>query len=260
MAMQIDQKILIDFDVPAQMRDGTILRANIFRPAGDGQWPVLLTRLPYGKDFPLGSSVLDPAQVARRGYVVIVQDTRGRFTSEGEWDPMRNEAQDGYDTVEWASKLHYSNGLVGMYGISYFGFTQWVSLIQQPPSLKAAIPIMTWNDPFNGTLYRGGALEFGVQAQWHLAMGIDVLMRRHRTDPDPRNFGAALYKLAQDIDALGAQGYYSLPLKEFEPLVRNDVAPAFFENITSPMDRTKADSLTILGKHEQVTAPTFNIG
>src|SRR5205814_2012227 len=54
----------------------------------EGQWPVLLTRLPYGKDFPLGSSVLNPAQAARRGYVVIVQDTRGRFTSEGEWSPM----------------------------------------------------------------------------------------------------------------------------------------------------------------------------
>src|SRR5436305_705309 len=85
MAMQTDQKILIDFDVEAQMRDGTTLRANIFRPAGEGQLPVLLTRLPYGKDFPVGNSVLDPAQVARRRYVVIVQDTRGRSTSEGEW-------------------------------------------------------------------------------------------------------------------------------------------------------------------------------
>src|SRR6266496_4611693 len=72
MAMKTDQKILIDFDVEAHMRDGTTLRANVYRPAGDDQWPVLLTRLPYGKDFPLGSSVMDPAQVARRGYVVIV--------------------------------------------------------------------------------------------------------------------------------------------------------------------------------------------
>ena len=78
MAMQIGQQIAIDFDVPAKMRDGAILRANVYRPAGEGKWPVLLTRLPYGKDFPIGSSVLDPAQVARRGYVVIVQDTRGR--------------------------------------------------------------------------------------------------------------------------------------------------------------------------------------
>ena len=79
MAMQTNQKIVIDFDVEAQMRDGTTLRANVYRPVGDGQWPVLLTRLPYGKDLPLGSSMLDPAQVARRGYVVIVQDTRGLY-------------------------------------------------------------------------------------------------------------------------------------------------------------------------------------
>src|SRR5947199_1420882 len=129
MAMQTDQKVTIDFDVPAKMRDGITLRANVFRPAGEGKWPVLLTRLPYGKDFPTGSSVLDPSQVARRGYVVIVQDTRGRVTSEGEWDPFRYEELDGVDTVEWASKLFYSNGNVGMYGISYFGFTQWAAAV-----------------------------------------------------------------------------------------------------------------------------------
>ena len=129
MAMQNGQQITVDFDVPARMRDGTILRANVYRPVGEGQWPVLLTRLPYGKDLPLGSSVMDPVQVARRGYVVIVQDTRGRFTSGGEWDPMRNEALDGVDTIAWASKLPYSDGNVGMYGASYFGFTQWSAAV-----------------------------------------------------------------------------------------------------------------------------------
>jgi uncharacterized protein len=258
MTTQTGHQIAVDFDVPAKMRDGVILRANIYRPVGEGQWPVLLTRLPYGKDFALGSSALDPAQVARRGYVVIVQDTRGRFTSEGNWEPMRNEAEDGYDTVEWASKLHYSNGSVGMYGVSYFGFTQWSTLIQGPSSLKAAIPIMTWNNPLNGVQFRGGALELGTLANWQLSMGINVLMRRHSTDP--RTLGAAMYQLIQDIDTLGTQGYHSLPLKEFEPLVRNDVAPDFFLTITSPMDRKLVDPMTIAGKHEQVTAPTFNIG
>src|SRR5205823_1574659 len=122
MAMQLGQQIAVDFDVPSKMRDGTILRANIYRPVGEGKWPVLLTRLPYGKDFSIGSTTLDPVQVARRGYVVIVQDTRGRFASEGDWEPMRREGLDGVDTIEWASKLHYSNGSVGMYGASYFGF------------------------------------------------------------------------------------------------------------------------------------------
>src|SRR5260221_3259839 len=88
MAMQMDQKITVDFDVQASMRDGTILRANIYRPAGEGRWPVLLTRLPYGKDFSIGTAVMDPAQVARRGYVVLVQATHGRLNSAGQVRPF----------------------------------------------------------------------------------------------------------------------------------------------------------------------------
>src|SRR5260370_4199789 len=88
MAMQMDQKITVDFDVQASMRDGTILRANIYRPAGEGRWPVLLTRLPYGKDFSIGTAVMDPAQVARRGYVFIVHAARGRFISVRDCLPL----------------------------------------------------------------------------------------------------------------------------------------------------------------------------
>src|SRR5215467_13575403 len=107
------------------MRDGTVLRANVYRPAGGGPWPVLLTRLPYGKDLPLGTALLDPVQAVRRGYVVVVQDTRGRFTSEGDWSPFEAEALDGVDTIAWAAQQPFSDGQVGMYGASYFGFTQW---------------------------------------------------------------------------------------------------------------------------------------
>src|SRR6266550_3031030 len=115
-----------DFDVPVPMRDGTQLRANVFRPP-EGRYPVLLTRLPYGKDLPLGGAILDPVQAARRGYVVIVQDTRGRFASEGDFHPFVKEADDGIDTIAWAAEQPYSSGQVGMYGASYFGFTQWAA-------------------------------------------------------------------------------------------------------------------------------------
>ena len=260
MAMQLNQQVIVEYDVPAKMRDGVTLRANVYRPAGEGTWPVLLTRLPYGKDLPMGGSVIDPAQAARRGYVVIVQDTRGRFTSEGEWDPMRREPLDGVDTIAWAAQLPYSNGSVGMFGASYFGFTQWSAAVNSPPALKAMVPYITWNDPLNGVLSRGGALELGTGASWQMTMGLDVLIRRCRGGPDPRNFGYALYSLVKDIDALGTQGYWSLPLKEFAPLKRNDVAPAFFENIEHPMDRDYADPLIILGKHEGVKVPTLNVG
>jgi len=259
MAMQVDQQIIVDFDVPARMSDGTTLRANIYRPAGEGKWPVLLTRLPYGKDFPIGNSVMDAAQVARQGYVVIVQDTRGRFTSEGEWDPFRNEGLDGVDTIEWAARLPYSDGNVGMYGASYFGFTQWAAAVHQPPALKAMIPYITWNDPLNGVLFRGGTLELGA-ANWPLQMGLDVLMRRHRDNADSQVLGRAIYILAQEIDALGTRGYWSLPLKDFAPVKQQDIAPSFFEVVERSMDREQVEPMTILGKHENVTVPTFNVG
>jgi len=258
MASQISQQIIAEFDVPARMRDGTILRANIYRPAGEGKWPVLLTRLPYGKDLPLGTASLDPSQVARRGYIVVVQDTRGRFASEGVWEPMRNEALDGVDTVEWAAKLPYSNGNVGMYGGSYFGFTQWVAAVHQPPALKAMVPFITWNDPLNGIMFRGGALELGTLANWQLFVGLNVLMRRHAKDP--KALGQAIYLWAKEVDALGTQGYWSLPLKEFTPIKQQDIAPAFFEPIESPMSRELVEPMTILGKHENVTVPTLNAG
>ena len=260
MAMQMGQQTIVDFDVPARMRDGTTLRANVYRPAGEGKWPVLLTRLPYGKDFPIGASMMDPAQVARRGYVVIVQDTRGRLTSEGEWVPFVNEALDGVDTIEWAAQLPYSNGSVGMYGLSYFGFTQWASAVHHPTALKAMVPFQTWNDPLNGVIFRGGALELGTSGNWQLMMGLDVLMRRHRDDPQA--MGRAIYMLAKEMDALGKLGYWSLPLNEFGPLHRQNVAPSFFQNFSRPMDRTHEliEPMTIIGKHEQVTVPTLNAG
>ncbi len=260
MAMQLNQQIVVDYDVPARMRDGVTLRANIYRPAGDGPWPVLLTRLPYGKDFPIGSSIMDPAQVARRGYVVVVQDTRGRLTSEGEWTPFIHEPEDGVDTIAWAAQLPYGTGQVGMYGASYFGFTQWSAAIHRPPALKAIVPFQTWNDPLNGVLYRGGALELGTSGNWQLQMALDVLMRRHRSNPQA--LGQAIYLLARQMDSLGTEGYASLPLREFAPLKEQDVAPYFFENFTHPVEREYElmRPLHILGHHHNVTVPSFNIG
>jgi hypothetical protein len=254
------QAISVDFDVPARMRDGTVLRANIYRPAVEGRWPVLLTRLPYGKDFPLGTAALDPVQAARRGYVVIVQDTRGTNASDGDWYPFRAEADDGVDTIAWAADLPFSTGQVGMYGLSYFGFTQWAAAVRQPPALKAIVPSITWADPLNGLFYRGGALELGTLANWHLSMGLNVLLRRHRTDL--ATLGQAVAALCHEFDALGPTGYWSLPLADFAPLRRQEVAPAFFDTIAAPMDRARdpAAAATIRGQHERVQVPTFTVG
>ncbi len=254
------QAVTIDLDVPAPMRDGTVLRANIYRPAGEGRWPVLLTRLPYGKDLPLGSAILDPVQAARRGYVVIVQDTRGCGVSDGDFYPFRTEADDGVDTVAWAAALPYSDGQVGMYGASYFGFTQWAAAIHQPPALKAMVPFITWADALDGQAARGGAFELGISASWSLGMGLGQLFRRH--GQDPAALGAAVAAWAAELDALGTTGYAALPLAQFAPLRRPEVAPIFFDGLATPLDRAREPfaTTTILGKHDLVDVPTLNVG
>src|SRR5262249_34897223 len=145
--------IKVEFDVPATMRDGTVLRANIFRPDDEGAYPIALARTPYGKDFFTTSPFLDAVRMAKAGYIVVIQDTRGRFTSEGEWQPFFYEAHDGYDTVEWASALPGSNGNVGMWGASYIGLTQWIAATQNPPHLKAIVPTITWADTRDGVAW-----------------------------------------------------------------------------------------------------------
>ena len=103
--------VKVEHGVAAKMRDSIILRADIYRPDAEGKFPVLLQRTPYNKAF--GSGIGCPAAV--RGYVVVIQDTRGRFTSDGDFYPFRHEPNDGYDTVEWAASLPKSNGKIGMF-------------------------------------------------------------------------------------------------------------------------------------------------
>ena len=96
-------EVLVQGDVPATMRDGTVLMSNVYRPAGGGPYPVLLARHPYGKDLSSSSSMLDPIKAAAAGYIVVVQDVRGRYRSGGGFVPFVREYEDGYDTVEWAA-------------------------------------------------------------------------------------------------------------------------------------------------------------
>jgi putative CocE/NonD family hydrolase len=207
--------VQVEFDVPTTMRDGTVLRANIYRPVGDGAFPVLLTRSPYGKDLPLTATALSFEQAARRGYIVVVQDTRGRFTSEGEWLPFLHERDDGYDSVEWAASLPGSDGNVGMFGGSYVGFTQWAAARAHPPHLKALFPLVTWDHPFNGVFSRGGANELGLPRNWFLNMALDNALRRTRGSGDPRQIMSALAQIAADLDSLPEKGYADLPFNGF---------------------------------------------
>ena len=97
---------------------------------------MLLQRTPYGKErAQMTYLMLDPLRAVGAGYVVVIQDTRGRYASEGEFVPFLSESQDGFDTVEWCAAQPWSNGKVGMYGMSYVGATQWLAAIAAPPHL-----------------------------------------------------------------------------------------------------------------------------
>ena len=94
-------EVTVERNVPAKMRDGVVLHADIYRPKTEGRFPVLLQRTPYNKD----GEVEFGLKAAARGYVTIIQDVRGRFSSDGEWYAFKHESDDGYDTVEWAADL-----------------------------------------------------------------------------------------------------------------------------------------------------------
>src|SRR5258705_7393357 len=130
---------IVQKDVPIKMRDGLILRADVLLPASEGKFPVLVYRTPYGKDSaPKEWTTFGKA--VKRGYAVIIQDVRGRYTSEGEFDPYKNEGNDGYDTIEWAAAQPWSNGDIGTFGLSYPGAVQWLPAVVKTPPLENTVP------------------------------------------------------------------------------------------------------------------------
>jgi putative CocE/NonD family hydrolase len=165
--------VTVQAGVRARMRDGVSLVADIYRPKAEGKFPVLLTRTPYNRR--------DPATgifFASRGYVLIQQDTRGRFDSEGEFYPFRYEMNDGYDTVEWAAGLPYSDGRVGMFGGSYVGATQMLAAASNPPHLVGIFPYVTAMEYYEGWTYEGGALMQWFVSSWTSGLTQDTLRRK----------------------------------------------------------------------------------
>jgi len=167
-------------NVPMQTRDGVTLRADVYTPSGDGPFPVLLQRTPYNKD---NGSDFARRGVAR-GFMVVVQDVRGRYTSDGDFYTFKNETNDGYDAVEWAAALPHSNGKVGMFGGSYVGATQMLAAIGHPPHLAGICPVVTASNYHENWTYQGGAFEQWFNESWSAGLAQDTLDRliRSRTN------------------------------------------------------------------------------
>ena len=160
----ISETIRIEGHVAVPMRDGVKLYADVYRPRREGRFPTLITRTPYGVQRDgMHEAVI---RFAQHGYAVVVQDTRGRYESEGAWDPFRNEANDGFDTVEWAAGQAWSNGKVGMHGGSYLGHVQWQAATMAPPHLTTIFPVLASTSIYHNTFFHGGAFKLALAFGW----------------------------------------------------------------------------------------------
>lgn len=200
--------VKVETGVIMKTRDGVPLSADIYRPRAEGRFPVILERTSYGKHAGISLGV----RAAARGFVYIAQDIRGRWASGGDWYPFRYESQDGYDSVEWAAALPYSNGKVGLWGGSYVGATQMLTAIAAPPHLAGIMPVVTASNYHSHWAYQGGAFMQLLAQAWSSALSIDTLQRRLGASAAPAYWGfmksPSLYPLIDPGTTAGLADYY----------------------------------------------------
>ena len=160
--------------VSMSTRDGVHLDADVYRPDTVGEFPVLLMRQPYGREIASTVVYAHPIWYAAHGYIVVIQDVRGRGTSGGEFKLFAREIEDGEDAVNWAASLPGSNGKVGMYGFSYQGMTQLYAAAAKPPALKTICPAMIGYDLYTDWAYEGGAFCLQNNLAWAIQLAAET--------------------------------------------------------------------------------------
>ena len=251
------QQVILEKNVPCKMRDGVTLYADVYRPNVEGKFPVLLTRLPYNKDLPFYSHrYLDTNRLVQNGYMVIVQDVRGRYNSEGDFYPFVHEAEDGYDTVEWAATLPYSNGKVGMFGLSYYGFTQLLAATERPPHLKAIVPAMTLTDWQKDSVEKDGKYNLSSSQTWALeSVAPDEIKRKYQ---DPLTYENIMKKMAGYYNEI-EEWFKYMPASEWPPLKELGVAEFFFDFIQNRLSEEQYKKVSISEKFDQIEVPAYHI-
>ena len=228
-----DLPFVFEADVLVPMRDGTLLATHVFRPKNEKRHPAVLMRSPYGKP---DEKSKDARRYTAAGYVMVVQDCRGRGKSQGAWDPFAHDGQDGFDTQEWIGRQPWSDGTLGTFGGSYVGWTQWASAAGASRHLKCMVPVVPFADVYEDIAYQGGAFQLALMMGWGSAVG-----------------GAALSpeKLKE--------AYTHLPLKTF-----GNQFPKPIGYLNDWVEHSKPDSYWarrgIQHRYEEVTVPALNIG
>ena len=238
-------------DVRQVLPDGTQLSANVYRPRGRGSCPVLLCRMPYNKHTAESYAYAHPMWYARQGYMVVVQDVRGRWQSGGDFYPFEHEELDGAQAVEWAARLPGSNGRVGMYGFSYAGANQLLAAAARPPSLLAIAPAMTASQYHDGWTYQGGALSLAFTLPW--AMDLAAAQALRRGDD-------AAYRERLIAGTL-QEPLAFLPLKELPGLRRaGEEGQFFFDWLAHPDQDAYWQRWSLESRYPKMEVPALHIG
>ncbi len=176
-------EIIVESNREMVARDGVTLRADVYHPADNGQYPALVCRTPYEKLTPRYTEIA--TDLAQRGYCVVLQDFRGRYASDGDFEWMWRErtethdTEDGYDTIEWAAKLEWSDGRVGTWGHSNASWAIWMMLDSQPPSLASTLASGISQNILDINF---GIFETGRRLDWTYMMAADMRRRAELTD------------------------------------------------------------------------------
>lgn len=242
-------QVIVEKGLAVPMRDGTILRADLYRPSGDGPFPVLLYRTPYGKHFAV-ESYQTHLRAVERGYAVVLQDVRGRYASDGVFSPYQQEGHDGFDTISWAAAQPWSNGDVGTFGLSYPGAVQWLAAMESPPALKAMAPAMTFSSP-QKFFYMNGVFDLSWLPWIYYNIAPDARLRLGLPGITSYEEAAATW------DSVSSEYLEYLPLAEL-PYLREE-APYYFEWLRHPPDDSWWDWAELRGRYAGVSAAVLNM-
>ena len=249
--------VTFDYNVPIMMRDGVTTYADVFRPSAEGRVPTLLQRTPYDKSAPANrTGTLDAIRAASHGFAVVVQDVRGRYTSEGDFYTFFNEINDGRDSIEWVASQPWSDGQVGMYGVSYVGATQWLAAKSGAPALKGIAPGVTASDYHEGWAWQGGAFELGFNLSWAVGAltaanwaNISERLRLHDEDAD------TLIAAKDDLD----RWFRYMPMKDM-PRLKDGLARYYYDWLEHPEYDDYWKRVSIEESHADIAIPAFNFG
>jgi putative CocE/NonD family hydrolase len=172
-------------------RDRIQLDADLYYPDSLGEFPVLLMRQPYGRKIASTVVYAHPSWYASQGYLVVIQDVRGRGTSQGEFKLFENEIEDGFDTINWAAQLPQSNGKVGMYGFSYQGMTQLYAAVHQPPALKTICPAMIAYNLYQDWAYENDAFCLQMNLGWAIQLAAETAKLKGDQDTFQKLYAAS---------------------------------------------------------------------